>query len=89
MKALTTSNALKEQRESLCLQLQQNRRIMSHALVDGAGEFPRSFTMRLLTQKKAAVGLRLFRVVAGGFSFLSLMKRRLARTSYIEHSKAG
>jgi hypothetical protein len=86
MKVLMTSNNVNEQQESLCLSLQQNRRVIERALVNSETEFPRSFSMRLLTQNKADLGLGLFRFFVVSFSFLSFMKRKFERNNYIEHS---
>lgn len=87
MKALTTTSTFSEQRELLCLQLQQNRRVIAHMLTDSGKDFPRSFTMRLFTKNKPAVGLRLFRFISYGFSFLSLIKRRSSSSRHIERAK--
>lgn len=88
MKTLISASTLREQREFLCLQLQQNRQVMAHALEPGDSDFPRSFSMRLITQKKIAVGLRIFRLISYGFSFLPLTKRRSENVHHIEHGKA-
>lgn len=81
----TTANSLRKQRESLCQKLQQNRGYLAHHLSTNDETFPRSLTMRLLTQNNATIpivewpqtGMRIYRIISSSFYLMNLVKHNL------------
>ena len=78
MKVAKARSTLSEQRENICLQIQQNRRSLSNILTDSDHSFPRSYTLQFLTHKRLASGLMLLRLIARGLRFLWLEKHKRA-----------
>lgn len=81
----TTATSLRKQRALLCQQLQQNRRYLAHHLSSNDETFPRSLTMRLLTQQNATIpmvewpktGMRIYRIVSSSFYFINSVRQSL------------
>lgn len=80
-----TANSLDKKRELLCLELQQNRRYLAQKLSTNDETFPRSLTMRLLTQNNTTIpivdwpqtGIRIYRVISSSFYLMKSIKHNL------------
>lgn len=80
--------SLEEQRDSIRLELERNRRILSRHLVEAKQDFPRSMTMRFLTRKTtrdmlstlafSSMGGRLFQSAVTGVRMATFVHRMLS-----------
>ncbi len=81
----TTPTILSKQRESLCQELQQNRHYLAQQLSTNDKAFPRSLTMRLLTQKNASIpmvewpqtGISIYQIITSSFYLINSLKHSL------------
>ena len=84
---LTTKLSYSEKREMLCQQLRQQREVLARQLIhtiEANNTYPRSLTMRFLTQQSGAkvvaevatvlIGARFFKSIGKAFTLVKILK---------------